>query len=332
MAIAARQPHLSRRSAALLLALGSCLVGSGLHAQPAPFPSKPVRLIVPFPPGGPADVLGRAIAQRLAEKWGQPVVVDNRAGASTNIAAKELSMAVPDGYTLFMPLDSTYTMNPALFSNLTYDPFKDFASVSIVATQSLVLTANDRTTVKTVSELVAMAKAQPGVLNYATSATSTQLAGELFTRQTGTKFVQVPYKGASEVLKGMMSGDVHVAFDGIAANVPHVKSGKIRALATTGTRRSAALPDVPTMAEAGLKGYEVEMWNGLAAPRGTPPAVIEKISRDVAEIVGRQDVRDQLRVFGFEMVGSTPAEMTASIEKGAAKYLPLIREIGLKIE
>jgi len=287
MAIAARQPHLSRRSAALLLALGSCLVGSGLHAQPAPFPSKPVRLIVPFPPGGPADVLGRAIAQRLAEKWGQPVVVDNRAGASTNIAAKELSMAVPDGYTLFMPLDSTYTMNPALFSNLTYDPFKDFASVSIVATQSLVLTANDRTTVKTVSELVAMAKAQPGVLNYATSATSTQLAGELFTRQTGTKFVQVPYKGASEVLKGMMSGDVHVAFDGIAANVPHVKSGKIRALATTGTRRSAALPDVPTMAEAGLKGYEVEMWNGLAAPRGTPPAVIEKISRDVAEIVGR---------------------------------------------
>ena len=306
--------------------------GGSLHAQTSHFPSKPVRLIIPFPPGGPADVLGRVIAQRLSEKWGKPVIVDNRAGANTNIAAKEVSMVAPDGYTLFMPLDSTYTMNPALYSGLTYDPFKDFTSISIVATQSLVLTANDQTTAKTVAELVALAKEKPGVLNYATSATSTQLAGELFTRQTGTKFVQVPYKGASEVLKGMLSGEVHVAFDGVAANVPHIKSGKIRALATTGTRRSAALPDVPTMAEAGLKGYEVEMWNGLAAPKGTPPAVIEKISRDVAEIVGRHDVRDQLRVFGFEMVGSTPGEMTAAIEKGAAKYLPFIREIGLKIE
>lgn len=331
MFVALCSPRLLRRFSSLALVLLGSLASFHISAQTG-YPNKPVRLIVPFSPGGPADVLGRAIAHRLSEKWGQPVVVLNRAGANTNIAAKEAAISAPDGYTLFMPLDSTYTMNPALYTRLPFDPFKDFASISIVASQSLVLTANDKTTAKTVSDLVNQARAKPGMLNYATSATSTQLAGELFTRQTGTSFVQVPYKGAAEVLNGMMSGDVHVAFDGIAANVPFIKNGKIRALATTGVRRSAALPEVPTMAESGLKGYEVEMWNGLAAPAGTPTAIIEKISKDVAEIVSRQDVRDQLRVFGFEMVGSTPAEMSASIQRGADKYLPLIHEIGLKIE
>jgi tripartite-type tricarboxylate transporter receptor subunit TctC len=252
-------PHTTRRRAALrLISLAPVIALSGAPAlaqTPAAdaYPSKPVRLIVPFPPGGPADVLGRAIAQRLSEKWHQPVVVDNKGGANTLIAAQEAARSAPDGYTLFMPLDSTYTLNPSLYARLPYDPIKDFASVSIVASQSLVLTATDRTPFRTVDQLVAAAKADPGRINYGSSTTSTQLAGEMFTRQTGTQLVQVPYRGSSEVVKGMLSGDVQVSFDGIAANVPHMQSGKIRALATTGRVRSAALPDVPTLGESGLK-------------------------------------------------------------------------------
>jgi tripartite-type tricarboxylate transporter receptor subunit TctC len=230
-----------------------------------------------------------------------------------------------------MPLDSTYTLNPALYSRLPYDPIKDFASISIVARQSLVLTATDRTPFRAVADLVAAARAQPGSINYGSSTTSTQLAGEMFTRQSGIKLVQVPYRGASEVVKGMLSGDVEVSFDGIAANVPHIQSGKIRALATTGPVRSAALPDVPTLAEAGLKGYELLMWNALSAPAGTPRAIIDKIHKDVVEVVQRKEVRDQLMVFGLETAGTTPEEMDETIRRETAKYAPLIKELGLKL-
>lgn len=295
------------------------------------YPARSVRLIVPFPAGGPADVLGRVIAQRLSQKWHQPVIVDNKGGANTLIAAQEAARAAPDGYTLFMPLDSTYTLNPALYTRLPYDPIKDFASISIVARQSLVLTATDRTPFRTVADLVTAAKSAPGSINYGSSTTSTQLAGEMFTRQTGTQLVHVPYRGASEVVKGMLSGDVQVSFDGIAANVPHIQSGKIRALATTGAARSAALPEVPTLAEAGLKGYELVMWNALSAPAGTPRPIIDKISKAVVEVVQRKDIKDQLMVFGLESAGTTPEEMDATIRKETAKYAPLVREIGLKV-
>jgi tripartite-type tricarboxylate transporter receptor subunit TctC len=323
----------ARHTVLLASVLAAMSLGSGARAQPSPgYPTKPVRLVIPFPAGGPADVLGRAIAQRLAEKWGQPVVVDNKGGANTLIAAQDVAHAAPDGYTLFMPLDSTYTMNPGLYSRLPYDPVKDFASISIVAKQSLVLTATDKTPFKSVADVVAAAKASPGSINYGSSTTSTQLAGELFTRQTGTTLVQVPYRGASEVIKGMLSGDIQVAFDGIASNVPHIKTGKVRALATTGPTRSAALPDVPTLAESGLKGYELVMWNALAAPVGTPKPIIDKINKDVVEVVIRQDIKDQLKVFGFEMAGTTPEEMNETIRKETAKYVPLIKELGLKMD
>lgn len=331
-------PRLTRRRLLATAIAGACagpLAGSPAHAADAAashWPQRPVRLVIPFPAGGPADVLGRTIAQRLAEKWGQPVVVDNKGGANTLIAAQDVAHSAPDGYTLFMPLDSTYTMNPALYSRLPYDPIKDFASISIVAMQSLVLTANDKTSARSVADLVAIAKAQPGRINYASSTTSTQLAGAMFTRQTGTKLVEVPYRGASEVIKAMLAGDVEVAFDGIAANVPYFKSGKVRALATTGSKRSAALPGVPTMAEAGLKGYEIDMWNGMAAPAGTPKPLIEKIRGDIAEIVKRPEVVDQLRIFGFEMVGSTPHEMDEAIRRQGAVFMPLIKELGLKMD
>ena len=322
----------ARRTALLASVLTALGLGAGAHAQPSPgYPTKPVRLVIPFPAGGPADVLGRAIAQRLAQKWGQAVVVDNKGGANTLIAAQEVARAAPDGYTLFMPLDSTYTMNPALYSRLPYDPLKDFASISIVARQSIVLTATDRTPFRTVADLVAAAKASPGSVNYGSSTTSTQLAGEMFTRHTGTKLVQVPYRGASEVVKGMLSGDVQVSFDGIASNVPHIKTGKIHALATTGPTRSAALPDVPTLAEAGLKGYELVMWNALAVPAGTPKPIIDQINKDVVEVVNRPDIKDELKVFGFEMAGTTPEEMNETIRKETGKYTPLINELGLKL-
>lgn len=319
---------------AALLAPFLVLATSAVVAQDqsaSDFPSKPVRLVIPFPPGGPADVLGRAIAQRLSDKWAQPVIVDNKGGANTLIAAQEVARAAPDGYTLFMPLDSTYTLNPALYSRLPYDPVKDFASISIVARQSLVLTATDRTPFRTVADVVAAAKANPGGINYGSSTTSTQLSGELFMRQTGTRMVHVPYRGASEVLKGMLSGDVQVSFDGIASNIPHFQSGKIRALATTGPLRSPALPDVPTLAEAGLKGYEVVMWNALSAPAGTPRRVIDKINRDVVEVLRRKDVKEQLMAFGLETVGTSPEEMDATIQRETTRYAPLIKELGLKL-
>ncbi|MDM0084595.1 tripartite tricarboxylate transporter substrate binding protein [Variovorax sp. J31P179] len=324
--------RLAQRTALLAPVLAFSSLTTATQAQPvANYPARPVRLIIPFPAGGPADVLGRAIAQRLSEKWGQPVVVDNKGGANTLIAAQEAARAAPDGYTLFMPLDSTYTLNPALYSRLPYDPIKDFASISIVARQSLVLTATDRTSFKTVADLVAAAKANPGGINYGSSTTSTQLSGELFRRQTETKLVHVPYRGASEVVKGMLSGDVQVSFDGIAANVPHIQSGKIRALATTGSARSAALPDVPTLAEAGLKGYELVMWNALSAPAGTPRPIIDRINKDVVEVVQRKDVKDQLMAFGLETGGTTPEEMDETIRRESAKYAPLIKELGLKM-
>jgi tripartite-type tricarboxylate transporter receptor subunit TctC len=320
-------PSSARRALVLSLAASAL----PLRAQPS-FPSGPVRLIVPFPAGGPSDVLGRVLAQKLAERWGQQVLIDNKPGGYTVIGAVEAARARPDGLTLFMPIDSTLTMNPALFSKLPYQPLKDFTHISLLATQSLVLLANDRVSAKSVSELVTLAKAQPGKLDYGSGTISTQLAGEMFNRAAGVKLNYVPYKGSSDVVKAMLSGEIPVSFDGIAPNVPHIKTGRLRPLATTGLQRSAALPDVPTLHELGLRDFEVRVWLGLSAPAGTPAPIVQKIQTDVQAVMAMPDVRDQLLPLGLEAIGAPTDVFLELVRKETARYTPLIKELGIRLD
>jgi tripartite-type tricarboxylate transporter receptor subunit TctC len=314
----------------MLLGLAATALPS--FAQTSAYPSGPVRLIIPFPAGGPSDVLGRVIALKLTDRWKQQVIVDNKPGGSTVIGAVEAARARPDGLTLFMPIDSTLTMNPALFSKLPYQPLKDFTHISLLATQSLVLLANDRTPAKSVPELVALAKAQPGKIDYGSGTISTQLAGEMFNRAASVKLNYVPYKGSADVVKAMLSGEIPVSFDGIAPNVPHIKSGRFRALATTGLQRSAALPEVPTLHELGLRDFEVRVWLGLSAPAGTPEPIVHKIQTDVQAVMAMPEVRDQLLPLGLESIGAPTDAFLGVVRAETARYTPLIKELGIRLD
>lgn len=315
---------------AMLLCLAATALPS--FAQSSVYPTGPVRLIVPFPAGGPSDVLGRVVALKLTDRWKQQVIVDNKPGGSTVIGAVEAARARPDGLTLFMPIDSTLTMNPALFSKLPYQPLKDFTHISLLATQSLVLLANDRTPAKSVQELIALARAQPGKIDYGSGTISTQLAGEMFNRAAGVKLNYVPYKGSADVVKAMLSGEIPVSFDGIAPNVPHIKSGRFRALATTGLQRSAALPDVPTLHELGLRDFEVRVWLGLSAPAGTPEPIVHKIQTDVQAVMAMPEVRDQLLPLGLESIGAPTDAFLGVVRAETARYAPLIKELGIRLD
>ena len=321
--------QIQTRQAVLVFALS--VLAMSAPAQ-TPFPTKAVRLIVAFPAGGPSDVLGRVVAQKLSERWGHAVLVDNKPGASTVIGAMEAVRAPADGHTLFMPIDSTLTMNPFLFSKLPYHPNKDFAHISLLATQSLVLLANEKTSAKSVKELVAEAKARPGAINYGSGTISTQLAGEMFNKATGVKLTVVPYKGSADTLKGLLSGDIQTSFDGIAPNMPHIKSGKLRALATTGLERAAALPDVPTLHELGLRDFEVRVWLGLSAPAGTPAAIVQKIQADVQAVMAMPEVKEKLLPLGLEAIGSTTEQFEKTINTETARFGPIIKELGLKLD
>lgn len=321
--------RLGRRRVLLSISLAAL---PGLSRAQQPYPSGPVRLIVPFPAGGPSDVLGRVVAEKLGERWKQTMIVDNKPGGSTVIGASEAMRAPPDGLTLFMPIDSTLTMNPALFSKLPYQPLKDFVHISLLATQSLVLLANDRTTAKSLQELIALAKTQPGQINYGSGTISTQLAGEMLNRAAGIKLAYVPYKGSADVVRAMLSGEIQTSVDGIAPNIPYIKSGRLRALATTGLQRSPALPDVPTLHELGLRDFEVRVWLGLSAPAGTPIAIQRKIQVDAQAVMAMPEVRDKLLPLGLEPVGSSPEQFVDVIRKETSKYAPLIKELGIRLD
>lgn len=314
----------------ILLSLAATTVAA--RAQQGPYPGKPVRLIVPFPAGGPSDVLGRVVAQKLGERWGQQVLVDNKPGGSTVIGAVEAARAPADGLTLFMPIDSTLTMNPALFSKLPYQPTKDLVHITLLATQSLVVLANDRIPAKSMSELIALAKAQPGQINYGSGTISTQLAGEMINRAAGIKLAYVPYKGSADVVKAMLSGEIQTSVDGIAPNVPHIRAGRFKALATTGLKRSAALPDVPTLHELGMKDFEVRVWLGLSAPAGTPAAIQKKVEADARAVMAMPDVHEKLLPLGLEAIGSTADEFMETIRVETARYTPLIKELGIRLD
>ncbi len=307
-------------------------VASFAMAQGTAYPTKTVRIIVPFPPGGPSDVLARTLSQHLSTKWGQSVVVDNKPGGLTVTAAVEAKNAPADGSVILVATDATFAINPFIFDNLPYKPMEDFEHVSLIASQSTVVMANKTLPATDLRGLIDYAKKNPGTLNYAAGITSLQLAGAMFDKMAGVKTVYVPYKGGAEIAKAMLSGEVHFAFDGIPANVPLIKAGTLQALATTGLQRTPALPDVPTLHELGVTGFEVRPWNGLSVPKGTPRAVIDKIQRDVREVLQTPAVKAQLLTLGQEVVGSTPEEFADAIRRDTAKYGPIVKSIGLKVQ
>ncbi|MEP7182331.1 MAG: tripartite tricarboxylate transporter substrate binding protein [Betaproteobacteria bacterium] len=329
-------PHLRRRT---LLGLAvACIVVVAFPltaaAQAPAFPSKPVRLVVPFPAGGPLDATGRAIAQKLTEAWGQSVVVDNRPGAGGNIGADLVAKSAPDGYTVVMGALSTHAVNPSLYPSMPYDAVRDFTPITLVATTPNVLVVNPTLPVNSVKELIAYAKANPGKLSFGSGSNGSagHLAGELFKVDAGVDMVHIPYKGAAPAMQALLAGDTQLMFDNLASSMPQVKAGKLRALAVTTAQRSKLVPELPTMAEAGVPGFDIATWFGLLAPAGTPPAVIAKWNADVVTILKSPEMRDRLAAQGAEAAPTTPTEFAQFIGRELTKYARIVKASGAKVD
>jgi tripartite-type tricarboxylate transporter receptor subunit TctC len=320
---------------ALLLAVAVALSATPAFAQSAAsFPAKPVRIVVPFPPGGPLDATGRAIAQKLSEAWGQSVVVDNRPGAGGNIGADLVAKSPPDGYTVVMGALSTHAVNPSLYPSMPYDAVRDFAPITLVAVTPNVLVVNPALPVHSLAELIAYAKANPNKLSFGSGSNGSagHLAGELFKVDTGTDVVHVPYKGAAPAMQALLAGDTQFMFDNLASSMPQVKAGKLRALAVTTAKRSSLVPELPTMAEAGLTGFDISTWFGLLAPAGTPPDVIAKWNADVVKILKSPDMRERLMAQGAEPAPTTSAEFAVFIAAEVPKYAKIVKASGAKVD
>jgi tripartite-type tricarboxylate transporter receptor subunit TctC len=299
------------------------------------YPSRPIRIIVPFPAGGPTDIDARILAQRMSEDWKQPVIVENRPGGNTAIGAQVVAKAEPDGYTLLAAMDTTLVMNPATaIAPLSYDPFRDFAAITLTAKNTSLVTVRATDGPAGIAELIARARQSPGRLNYGAGIITTRLAGYLFARSAGIKVQMIPYKGSADVVTGLMSGSVDFIVDGVAASLPLIKAGKLRALAKLNRRPLPALPDVPPLADAaGLPDLaDMSSWIGLVAPAGTPRPVIDKIAREIAAIQADPKVADRLEKAGITAVSSTPAEFDAFFRAEAKRWTEVFRESGIKLE
>ena len=297
------------------------------------WPTRPIRFILPFPPGGGTDILGRMIAERLSAGLGQPVVTENRGGAGGNVGAEAAARAAPDGYT-FVLVAPSLAISPALYSKINYDPVKDFAPVSLVATVPNVMVTQTSVPAQNLQEFIAFAKGKPGALNFGSggAGTSNHLAGELFNIVTGAQLVHVPYKGVNLAMQDVLAGNVHLVFIGIPAAAPHIKAGKLRALAIVAPQRSAALPDVPTVAEAGLQNFEVTTWYGVLAPAGTPRNVIQRVNAELVKAMHSAELKDRLAATGTEPRTSTPEEFADYIKSEIAKWGAVIRKAGVKAD
>src|SRR5881396_848597 len=304
-----------------------------VSAQPPdPYPSKPLRFILPFPPGGPTDILGRLIGERLASSLGQPVIVENRGGAGGNVGAEAAAKSAPDGYTLVLVAPSL-AISPSLYSKLNYDPLRDFAPVSLVATVPNVIVTQPGLA-PTLQEFIALAKTKPGGMNFGSggSGTSNHLAGELFNIVAGVKLVHVPYKGVNLAMNDVLSGQIHFVVIGIPAAAPHIKAGKLRALALVAPQRSAALPEVPTVAEAGLPNFEVTTWYGILAPAGTPKAIVARLNAELVKTMHAPDLKERLAAMATDPATSTPEEFADYIKREIAKWGEVVRQAGLKAD
>jgi tripartite-type tricarboxylate transporter receptor subunit TctC len=317
-------------SAALALLLYSvCLCASAQES----YPSRPVRFILPFPPGGGTDILGRVISERLAANLGQPVVVENRGGAGGNVGAEAAARSSPDGYTIMLGAPSL-AISPTLYSKLNYDPVKDLAPISLVATVPNVMITHPSVQAQTLQEFIALARSRPGGMNFGSggSGTSNHLAGELFNIVTGTKLVHVPYKGVNQAMQGVLGEQVHLVFIGVPPALPHIKAGRLRALALVAPQRSPALPEVPTVAEAGLKNFEVTTWYGVLAPAGTPRPIVMRLNAELVKIMHAPETKERLAGMATDPHTSTPEEFAAYLKEEIAKWGDVVRKANLKAD
>ena len=312
--------------------LGALFLALAIPAHAQTYPAKTVRMVVGFSPGGSTDVTARMVAQRLTEAWKQQVIVDNRPGAGGNIGAELVAKAPPDGYTLLIATTGVMGVNHKLYKTLPYDALRDFAPITQIGSLPLILVIHPSLPAKNVKELIALIKARPGELSYASSGVggTTHMTAEVFQMLAGVKIVHVPYKGSGQALFDVVSGQVPIAFDQITSSYPHVQAGKLRVLAITSARRFPTLPNVPTMDEAGVKGYEADSWNGIAAPAGTSRDIVNRVQAEVARIVHQPDMKERLLKDGIEPIGSTPEQFAAHIRNDRAKWEKVIDRAGIK--
>jgi tripartite-type tricarboxylate transporter receptor subunit TctC len=315
----------------LLWAAMSCLLAASVQAQP--YPSKPVRVVVPYPPGGPTDIVARVLFQQVAESTGQQFVIDNRAGAGGNIGAEHVAKSPADGYTLLIGT-TAHAINMSLFKSLNYDVQKDLAPVSLLTQGPLVLVTHPQFPANSVKELIDMAKAKPGSLNFASSGNgqSTHLSAELFNSMAGTKMVHVPYKGSAPALSDLMTGQVGIMFDTTLSAMPFVRAGKLKALGVTSPQRTPAAPDVPTIAESGLPGYEVFAWNGVFVPAGTPKAVVVQLNEEIRKAMQLPQVRDKFSAQGFAASWNTPDQFGVFVRNEVDKWARTVKASGATLD
>ncbi|MDB5913770.1 MAG: tripartite tricarboxylate transporter receptor family protein [Ramlibacter sp.] len=327
-------PFTATRRQALRIAALAAVPGL-LHAQPGgAYPQKPVRIVVPYPPGGSNDVLARLVGQKLSEMWSQPVVAENKPGAAGNIGAAEVARAPADGYTLLLTNINITSMNPALTERLPFDAEKDFAPITLLGTTSLVLVVNPRVPAQNARELVALLRRQPGRFSYASSGNGSpqHMSAELFKGMTGTRIVHIPYRGAAPAVNDVVAGQVDMTVGVVNQLLPHIRAGRVKAIGVTSKKRLAALPEVPTLDESGVPGYESDIWLGLAAPAGTPAAIIDAINAATRKVMAMPDVVSRLSGQGIEPLLSTPEQMRQRQREDLKKWTQLIRAAGIKGE
>ena len=318
--------NLARLAAAL--ALGAAALS---HAQ---YPTRPIKLIVPFPPAGSTDISARALAGKLGERLGQPVIIENKPGAGGNIGSDVVAKAPPDGYTLVVGTVGTHAINSGLYSKMPYDPIRDFAPVVLLSTTPNVLVVPASFPANSVQDVIRLAKAKPGELTFASSGagTSIHLSGEMFKSMAGLDMTHIPYKGSAPMLIDLLSGQVNMAFDNLSASMAYIKAGKLKALATTGAKRAAGLPDLPTVSEAGLTGYESTSWNAIYAPAGTPKEIVDKLNREANAVLQSPETRKYFTDQGAEAGGGTPAELAAFNRAEIAKWAKVVKDSGAKVD
>jgi len=295
------------------------------------YPTKPIRIVVGFPPGGGNDIIARLVGAKMQETWGQSVVIDNRPGAASIIAAEHVAKSAPDGYTLLVNATGGMSVNPVLYAKLPYDSLKDFVPISMVGSFPLVLIVNPSVPANSVPELVAYAKANPGKLNYSSGSTAFQVATEMFKQMTGTDLRHIPYKGSAASITAVIAGDVHMTIVDTPPLVPQIKAGKVRALGVTSMKRSGSMPEVPTVAET-VPGYEMVLWIGMFAPAGTPREIAAKLNTEVVRIVKLPDIRQKLDGMGVDPLGNTPEQVSEWIRREIAKYGPVVKAANIKAE
>ena len=316
---------------AFALAVAATLAAAASEASAQAYPNRPVRILVPFPAGAGVDIVARMLGLPLTDLWGQATVVDNRPGAGGTIACELAAKAAPDGYTLLLGNISTFAMAPSLYKKVNYDPVQSFAPITLVNTSANVLVAHPSVPAATTQALIALAKAKPGQINYASagSGTSPHLAAELFKSMAGVDLVHVPYKGSPQALTDLLGGQTQIMFASLVSALPHIRQARLRALGVTSLKRAAALPDLPAISEAGLRGYDVSVWMGIVAPAGTPPAIIAQLNRQIGALLQSPDIRERLAVQGLEAASNSPAEFRTYIASEVRKWAVVIKQAGV---